>query len=214
MDLFNIALEKIYNATGEEPFQYLSGLSWYNTVLHHPIPTKIVGALDSFRKKVDYSTIRYPKDIFRSIEEKIRAMKPDYTGTIDLSTNLVLDLHFDSLDMAELKSSVATRFPNASNPPLLDLKAVGDLVLMAMGKSPYVEELMSCDRTYPENPLLIYPRMKKDLTEQDNILTMIKKNFSQDPSLSFCYDQLFGVQSRNDFMIKAYLIADILKTFP
>ena len=41
LDLFNIALEKIYNANGEEPFQYISGLSRYNTVRHHPIPTKI-----------------------------------------------------------------------------------------------------------------------------------------------------------------------------
>ncbi len=214
LDIFNITLEKIYNTRGEEPISYVSAWWVYNTVAHHLPPTKIEGSLDSLRKKVDYSQLKYPKDILRYITQRILEIKPDYTGTIDLSTNLVLDLHFDSLDMAELKSAVATHFPNASNPPLLDLKAVGDLILMAMGKSPYVEELRSCDRAYPENPLLIYPRMKKDLTKQDNILTMIKKNFSQDPKLSFCYDQLFGVQSRNDFMIKAYLIADILKTFP
>ena len=38
--------------------------------------------------------------------------------------NLVLDCFFDSLDMAELKSSVQSMFADSSNPPLLDLKTV------------------------------------------------------------------------------------------
>jgi hypothetical protein len=36
----------------------------------------------------------------------------------------VLDCFFDSLDMAELKSSVQATYSDASNPPLLDLKTV------------------------------------------------------------------------------------------
>jgi long-chain-fatty-acid--[acyl-carrier-protein] ligase len=47
-----------------------------------------------------------------------------------------------------------------------------------------------------------------------HILTVLKKNFKKLKNLSVCYDQLFGVQSARDFLIKAYLIADILKTFP
>jgi hypothetical protein len=34
--------------------------------------------------------------------------------------------------MAELKSTVQTAFSNASNPPLLDLKTVGDVAMMAI----------------------------------------------------------------------------------
>jgi hypothetical protein len=49
-----------------------------------------------------------------------------------LDTNLVLDCFFDSLDMSELKSTVQSIFPEASNPPLLDLKTVGDVGIMAM----------------------------------------------------------------------------------
>jgi 1-acyl-sn-glycerol-3-phosphate acyltransferase len=79
LDIFNIQLEKIYNAQGEEQIHYVSGLRWYNTILHHHTPTKIEGALDTLRKKVDYSVLKYPKATFRFIEEKIRTIKPDYT---------------------------------------------------------------------------------------------------------------------------------------
>jgi hypothetical protein len=34
--------------------------------------------------------------------------------------------------MAELKSTVQSMFENSSNPPLLDLKTVGDVAMMAI----------------------------------------------------------------------------------
>jgi hypothetical protein len=34
--------------------------------------------------------------------------------------------------MAELKSTVQSLFENSSNPPLLDLKTVGDVAMMAV----------------------------------------------------------------------------------
>jgi long-chain-fatty-acid--[acyl-carrier-protein] ligase len=94
------------------------------------------------------------------------------------------------------------------------LKAVGDVVLMAMGKSPYVEELKPCDWEYEENKHLIYDFLKKDVGKDATILSVLKKNFTRMKQQSVCYDQLFGVQSAKDFLIKAYLIADILRTFP
>jgi long-chain-fatty-acid--[acyl-carrier-protein] ligase len=214
LDIFNIQLEKIYNALGEEQIHYISGLWFYNTVLHHHAPSKIEGALDTLRKKVDYSTLKYPKETLKFIEEKIRTIKPDFTGTLNLDTNLVLDIYFDSLDMAELKSSVATAFSGASNPPLLDLKAVGDVVLMAMGKSPYVEELKPCDWVFDVNEKNIHTLLQKEVHKDATILSVLKKSFKKLKRQSVCYDQLFGVQSAKDFLIKAYLIADILRTFP
>ena len=111
LDIFNMQLEKLYNADGEEQIHYTSGFWFYNTVLHHHIPTKIEGAMDTLRKKVDYSTLKYPKSTLAFIDEKIKAIKPEYVGEILLDTNLVLDIYFDSLDMAELKSSVSIAFP-------------------------------------------------------------------------------------------------------
>jgi long-chain-fatty-acid--[acyl-carrier-protein] ligase len=147
--------------------------------------------------------------------QRIKVIKPDFQGEIMVSTNFVLDLYFDSLDMAELKTSVVSAFPEASNPPLLDLKAVGDVILMAMGKSPSIEQLKPCDWEFPKNQTLLSSFLRKTLHKDDTILTMMKKSFSRFPAQqSVCYDQLFGVQSTRDFLIKAYLIADILKTFP
>ncbi|MDR0607639.1 MAG: hypothetical protein LBG52_04770, partial [Candidatus Peribacteria bacterium] len=214
LNYFNAQLEKDYNAPGEEQIHYISGLRWYNTVLHHHIPMNIEGSLDTLRKQVDYSTLNYPKDTFRFIEEKIRTIKPDFIGKVSLETNLVLDLYFDSLDMAELKSAVAAAFAGASNPPLLDLKFVGDMVLMAMGKSPYVEELKPCERIFEPHDELLYTFFKQEVKKDATILTLLQKNFKKLGRQSVCYDQLFGVQSAKDFLIKAYVIADILKTFP
>jgi hypothetical protein len=42
----------------------------------------------------------------------------------------------------------------------------------------------------------------------------MKESLKKNRSDSFCYDSIFGVQSRNDFLIKAYLIADLLKKMP
>lgn len=42
----------------------------------------------------------------------------------------------------------------------------------------------------------------------------MKTVFKQDMGQSFCYDYVFGLQSRKDYVIKAYLLADIIKKYP
>jgi hypothetical protein len=74
---------------------------------------------------------------------------------------------------------------------LLDLKSVGDVVLMAMGRSPYVEELKPCERDFEENAELLYPFLKKEVDKNATILSVLKKNFKRLNNQSVCYDQLF-----------------------
>jgi hypothetical protein len=50
--------------------------------------------------------------------------------------------------MAELKSTVQSAFSDASNPPLLDLKTVGDVAMMAIGHSATTEEMKPCEWKY------------------------------------------------------------------
>jgi long-chain-fatty-acid--[acyl-carrier-protein] ligase len=88
------------------------------------------------------------------------------------------------------------------------------VVLMAMGKSPYVEELKPCEWIYEETNELLNDFLKKEVKKDSTILSVMKQNFKRLKDQSVCYDQLFGVQSAKDFLIKAYLIADILRTFP
>ena len=52
-----------------------------------------------------------------------------------------------------------------------------------------------------------------DFTEEKTILDLLKLSFKQDMSQSFCFDYVFGLQSRRDYMIKAYLLADIIKKY-
>jgi hypothetical protein len=55
----------------------------------------------------------------------------------------------------------------------------------------------------------------KELINKDStVLSLMKVSLKHHKSDGFCYDSIFGVQSRKDFLIKAYLIADLLKKMP
>jgi acyl carrier protein len=50
-------------------------------------------------------------DIIDQVKEKVAEIKKVNKSDILFSTNLVLDLHADSLDMAEMKSAIQSLFP-------------------------------------------------------------------------------------------------------
>ena len=73
-------------------------------------------------------------------------MKDDNENiVISIKKDLILDLYFDSLDLAEIKSYIQANFSWASNPPITDLKSVWDLIIMAVWLSDNIEELKECD---------------------------------------------------------------------
>jgi acyl carrier protein len=67
------------------------------------------------------------------VKEKIAQIKKIAPESIAFTTNLVLDLHCDSLDMAEIKASLQSAYPQSSNPPIGILKTVADLCAMVSG---------------------------------------------------------------------------------
>ena len=214
IDAFNQELEKIYNAKWEEKLNYLSGLCWYNTTKHHKEPEIIQWSIKDLQKASFNGNVDIPADVLKKITVIIQKIKPEYSWKIDLNTNLVLDCFFDSLDMAELKSTVQSNFSKSSNPPLLDLKTVGDVAMMAIWKSTTNEELKPCDWIATKDGRVIYSHIKPILKPDSTILSLLKETLKNNKSTSFCYDSIFWVQSRKDFMIKAYLIADLLKKMP
>ena len=214
LDSFNQELEKIYNAKWEEKLNYLTGLCWYNTTKNHKEPAVIQWSIRDLKRSSFNWKIDIPVDILKKITAIIKKIKPEYLWKIDLNTNLVLDCFFDSLDMAELKSTVQSNFSGSSNPPLLDLKTVGDVAMMAIWKSAANEELKPCDWIVPKDGRVIYSHIKPILKPDSTILSLMKETLKNDKSTSFCYDSIFWVQSRKDFVIKAYLIADLLKKMP
>ena len=214
LDAFNQELEKIYNAKWEEKLNYLTGLCWYNTTKYHKEPAVIQWSIKDLKKSSFNWNADVPADILNKITAIVKKIKPEFTGKIWLDTNLILECFFDSLDMAELKSTVQSAFSNASNPPLLDLKTVWDVAMMAVWHSATTEEMKPCEWKYSGDSKLIYAHIKDLINKESTVLTLMKESLKINKSDGFCYDSIFGVQSRNDFLIKAYLIADLLKKMP
>ena len=214
IDEFNQELEKIYNSKWEEKLKYISGLSWYNTTKNHKEPSIIQWSIKELKRIKFAWKVDVPKDVLDKIIDTVKKIKPEYSDKISIDTNLILDCLFDSLDMAELKSSVQSKFSQSSNPPLLDLKTVGDVALMAMGQSDTIEELKPCERIYSGDSKIAYSHIKTIIKEDSTILSLLKDTLKYKQSDSFCYDSIFWVQSKRDFLIKAYLIADLLKKMP
>ena len=214
IDIFNQELEKFYNSKWEEKITYLSGLCWYDTVANHKEPSVIKWSIKDLQRSTFKSNAEISSKVLDKIITIIKKIKPEYSGEINVDTNLVLDCFFDSLDMAELKSTVQSVFENSSNPPLLDLKTVWDVAMMAIWNSNTNEKLKPCNWNATKDARVIYSHVKLLLNEDSTILSLMKETFKNGKNLSFCYDWVFWVQSRKDFVIKAYLIADLLKKMP
>ena len=116
----------------------------------------------------------YPEDILKKVSDIVKKIKPEYSWKITLDTNLILDCFFDSLDMAELKSSIQSTYPNSSNPPLLDLKTVGDIAMMALWKSATNEELKPCNWIVSNDSKIVYELVEKVVCR---VLVEIVKQF-------------------------------------
>ena len=214
VDAFNQELEKIYNAKWEEKLNYLTGLFWYNTTKNKKEPDVIQWSIKDLKRTAFSWNADIPENVLKKVIDIIKKIKPEYSWKTSLDTNLVLDCFFDSLDMAELKSSVQATYSDASNPPLLDLKTVWDVAMMAIWKSASNEELKPCNWISPKDSKVVYAHVKQVIHEDSTLLSAMKESLKSNRNYSFCYDSIFWVQSRNDFLIKAYLIADLLKTIP
>lgn len=213
IDEFNHRLESVYNKQWPEALQYLPHYFYFNDVQTRHLPEHIEWSVDSLQHTSDYSTLQFTPDILKVITDHIHTMKPEYKAEITAQTHVILDLYFDSLDTAELKSFVQATYPDASNPPLLDLKLIGDYIVMAMGQSLHVDVLKPCRWNYPTTSAVLR-EVVDTFTEHDTIPWLIKQIFTRHTSRSFCYDNTFGVQTRRDYAIKAFLIADMIKKMP
>ncbi len=124
-------------------------------------------------------------------------------------TNLILDLHADSLDMAEMKSAVQSKFPSASNPPIGLIKTVGDLSAMATGKLQGEEKLLPVN-FLPATDALIDFRYEPG----DTIPSLMKRNFKKYKKDAFVYDAMTGPMTRDGFILKSYVVAECLRKYP
>ena len=155
-----------------------------------------------------YDTSKFSTEIINFVTSEIKKIKNlDSNLDIPLSQHLVFDLYFDSLDMAELKNTLLTTYPQASNTPLLELKTVADMVAMASGLTKSEDQIFK-----PCNWHLSIKNLTRYLDPEKNILQHFKYQWKNDKYASQIYDQLFGLQTRKDIVLKSLLISDYLKS--
>ncbi|MCD5380335.1 1-acyl-sn-glycerol-3-phosphate acyltransferase [Candidatus Gracilibacteria bacterium] len=141
---FNGFLENFYNKDGEEEINYIKHYFYFDDVKDREEPEMISGSLEELNNTKSHDLSKIDSEIKNKIITKISELKEIDAKLVKEDSNLILNLFFDSLDLAETKSFVAGNFPGASNPPIGDLKTVGDLIIMAVGQSDNVEELKDC----------------------------------------------------------------------
>lgn len=87
-------------------------------------PEKISGSIAELSTGSGIGQDDIPNDIFEVVKSKVAEIKKIDVKNIKFETNLILDLHADSLDMAEMKSSIQSLFSTASNSPISLIKTV------------------------------------------------------------------------------------------
>jgi len=106
---------------------------YYDNVKSRELPKHIRNSIESFQNHKEYDVSKFPQEDIDKIIGFVRDVKElGKEEKISISSNLILELYFDSLDMAELKNLILNAYPKASNTPLNELKTVADLVAMAL----------------------------------------------------------------------------------
>ena len=208
---FNQALENFYNRKGEEKVSYVPHYFFYNDVKNKTLPKNTENSVEELKKINTYHPNELDPDIQKSIITMIYQIREDSKELeIWVNTHFIFDLMFDSLDMAELKNLVQAKYPQAGDLPILRIKTLGDLVAMAMGKLGKDESsLAPCEWNFLEKEKKIE---NWSLNEKKTIPQLFKDRVKQNKKSTFSYDALFGLQSRNDFAIKSFLLRNKLKS--
>lgn len=208
---FNQTLEDYYNKDWKDKLNYKKYFFFYNHIKDKKLP-KISWSVDNINT-IDESII--PLEVKEKIINKASEIKEISNENINIKTNIITELYFDSLDTAEIKAYIQTNFEKSSNPPITELKTIWDLCYMAIGKSENEEELKPCKWSEVTTEAKIYDIINNNINkiwiDNTNILSLFKSIFKNNKSNSFIYDTIFGLQSKKDFLIKAYLISSYIK---
>lgn len=213
---FNSFLEQFFNTEDsksyKEPIDYIQHYFYYNDTKHRSPPEIITGSEEDLQGSGDKDTSSIDESIKQDILNKVALIKELSVTDINDTSNLVLDLFFDSLDTAEIKSYIQSRFKESSNPPITDLKNIQDLYLMAVWLSHSEEQLKEVTwwiekQTGSLGKSLVF-------SNTDTILSLWKKTFQSSPKDSFLWDNIFWSQTKKDITIKAYVVAQYLKKLP
>ena len=202
---FNTFLENFYNKYGEEKALFLKHF-FYVLKLKRKLPEHIRGSVAELQKTAKINAKEIDDSVFKFVRSKVTKIKDIPANKITLNSNLVLDLYFDSLGLAEIFSIIKAKFPSCASPPLLSLKTVADVCLMAQGKTLQEKELPVCT-------------FNKDHINANNINIDLNKNivqnfldiFTSAPKTNFSYDEVGGSTTRKSFCTKTVIISRLIR---
>lgn len=208
LDVFNQKLQDYYNEWWDEPCRFIPHYFYHNNVANKIEPKKISGSVAELSSESGISSGDIPTDVFETVRSKVAEIKKIDPQNLKFETNLVLDLHADSLDMAEMKSSIQAIFSWSSNPPIALIKTIWDLSALAIWKLQWEEKLLPVSFVPPSDKTISI-----NFTQKDTILTVMKKNFRAYKNDPFIYDAMTGMMTRGGFLLKSYVIGEYLRRY-
>ena len=202
---FNKFLENFYNIHGEEKPLFLKHF-FYFPKLKKKLPDKIERSIEDFRKEDFLTPEEVNPKIFDFIVNEVARIKEISSAEIALDKNLILDLYFDSLDLAEFISVIKNKFPNELDIKFEEVKTVTDLYRIAVGEMGEEIELPSCNfhRNFSEEKYL-------EINKQKNIVQNFLDVFSKNKRESFSFDSVLGDSSRKKFLLKSIVVSKLIR---
>jgi acyl carrier protein len=203
---FNSFLEDFYNLHGEEPLLFLKHIFYLRQKKRKPAET-ISGSVE------DANDVALPTDA-ESIPEStlikvigivssILNINPDQ---LSVNSNLVADLGADSLNIVEIVSELENQFKKFSSPEINGIKTIGDLCLVVLGQFSTGADLKPCyfDPTVSREGFI-------QVDPDKNILWQFLDTFTSNPKEYFAYDAMLGSTNRKTFLLKAAVVAELIK---
>jgi long-chain-fatty-acid--[acyl-carrier-protein] ligase len=203
---FNSFLEDFYNLHGEEPALFLKHI-FYLPKVKRKVAERVSGsAVEVLEHTLPTDDESIPEDTAEKVKGIVaKALNMD-SNLLSLNSNLVMDLGADSLNIVEIVSELENQFIGFSSPEINELKTIGDLCLVVLGQFSTGADLKPCFLD-PDLPRDGYIRVDPE----KNILWQFLDTFTTNPKEYFAYDAMVGSTNRKTFLLKAAVVAELIK---
>ncbi|MBI4647091.1 MAG: AMP-binding protein [Bacteroidia bacterium] len=202
---FNNFLERYYNIHGEEEVRFFRHF-FFLPSLKRELAAQIEGSVQEQMSAMQFNE----KEIHCYIFEKIRSIVCREArieeNIVQLNSSLNIELGIDSITLVTIISAIESQYKIVSDAEIADLKTIADLCLLVIEKTAEKEETKP---SYLDS--FIEPVTDAAANPDITIPEAFIRNFSRYKAETFAYDKIMGSTTRKDFLLKAYVVAKIIK---
>lgn len=204
---FNGFLEGFYNMYGEEPALFRKHI-FYFPQSENKVAERVSGSAGEVRDEaLPTDAEMIPGETVEKVKRIVSSVLNFDPAQIILNSNLVTDLGADSLNIVEIVSELENQFEGFTAPEINELKTIGDLCLVVMGQFSTGSDLKPCHL----DPDLQRPGYIQ-VDAEKNILWQFLDTFTVNQSEYFTYDAMLGSTNRKTFLLKAAVVAQLIKS--